>query len=519
MAFCKNCGTQLKENQAFCSNCGAKQTRQPEQTQSEQKPDPITQSTPTGATATTPTETSTTLSKTEAAVNTQTAVPTNLEQPGEAQITQPTIPKKPLSFKNKIALFSGLIVILFIGGLHFYFSSQAKPTKVVEAFTQAIQQKDSEKLADLINEGQTKDQISEDEAAAFLTYLLKENDAGEIVEKLNKQADQIKKIKEIKPIIDTYGNKLVTLQQGKKKWGLYNQFYLQFYPIQLNVSSNLGGTDLLLNGKKLKHLKNSDTFENVGYVFPGKQEIKGIYNGDYTKMTKSGELDFSLSSKNKLDVSFNFDGQYVIVYSNYDDAVLYVNGKNTGVLVADIDELGPIETDGSLTVFAERKQDGKTVKSNKVKIVDESNVWLLFEEEEEKVETAVKTSDSVSNEEIEQFMETYFYTSVSAINSRDFSISEPFLDPKGKSYKESKNYISYIEENGITENFQGMEIKEVKKTKEGYQVKTEEGYNIYYGDGSAKYKEFQSQFLLTQHEDGLKVHTLQKTEEIKSEDL
>lgn len=472
MKYCKNCGAQLSANQSFCTNCGTK------------------------------------FDTSELASN-------RTVQKKERQ---------PLSLKMKATIVSVVVILALLAGTHLYLSALSKPMKAVENFEQAVEKKDAKTLADIMNSGQKKITVSDKEAASYINYLTKENDFKEISKELKKQAYSINGYKKLEPIEDIYGNKLIKLKKdSKKQWFFYDRYVIEFFPIQLNVSSNLENTEIWLNGKKIKKLKDSKIPEKVGYIFPGKYKIKSVFNGEYAKLTAEDTLDFADSESNKLDVQMELDGTNIIVYSNDDNAVLFVNGKSTGKKIADIDSFGPVPTDGSIKLHAERTINGKTEKTEEFEVTDDSNLDFIFKEPETKAassETDIQGyMDAIGEKQIKSFMYNHFVTQVNAFNDRDFEEAKETLDPNGDAYNETKKYIKVLEEKGITEEFHDMNLIDYKPVKGGFNVTTEESYTIYYGDGTAKNKDFRSKFYLTVSEDGLKVHSLIETNEIHSEDL
>ncbi|MDE3840204.1 hypothetical protein C0966_12690 [Bacillus methanolicus] len=472
MKYCKNCGEKLSANQTFCTNCG---------TQFDSR---------------------------EIAANR----------------TMQKRERQQLSAKMKATIVSVIVILAVLAGSHLYFSAQSKPIKTVEKFEQAVRNKDAKALADIMNNGQNKLTVSDKEAASYINYLTKENDFKEISKELKRQAYSIEGYKKLEPIQDIYGNKLIKLKKlSKKQWLFYDQYGIEFFPIQLNVSSNLENTEIWLNGKKVKKLKESELSEKIGYIFPGEQKIKSVFNGEYAKLTAEDTLDFADSEENVLDVYMELDGASIVVYSNDENAVLFVNGKSTGKKIADIDSFGPVPTDGTIKLHAERTINGKTEKTEEFEVTDDSSIDFIFEEPETEAASAEADiqgyMDAIGEEQIESFMYDHFVTQVNAFNNRDFDVAKETLDPNGKSYIENRKYIKYLEEKGITEEFHDMELIDYEPVDGGFNVTTEESYTIYYGDGTSKYKEFRSKFYLTVLEEGLKVHTLIETKELYSDDL
>ena len=152
----------------------------------------------------------------------------------------------------------------------------------------------------------------------------------------------------------------------------------------------------------------------------------------------------------------------------------------------------------------------------------EKPVKAIVEEQEQKQPEAERIpAVSYSDKEIGEFMDEYNVASVAAINEADFSIVNHMIDPKGKAYNESRDYISYLEQKGITEDHIYNETTAVTKISEDmYEVETYEEYDIFYGDGSQKYKKFANTYHLKILEDGdLYVHELLSTDELSSEEI
>ncbi|WP_160118386.1 zinc ribbon domain-containing protein [Bacillus sp. V59.32b] len=473
MNYCKECGTQLNDSQTFCSNCGA------------QQPEPAS----------------------------------------DAPASPTRNKKRSLSGKAKAGIITAVILVASLAGSHFYLSSLTDPMKTVEEFEKAVKDDDTKALAKIINQGQDKHTITEKEAASYLAFLTDDNDFNDISKELKRQAYEIDGYKVTEAVKDGYNNKLVSVKkEDKKKWLLYDDYFLEFYPIELVVSSNLEDTEVSLAGKKTKTLKEEDEDENLGYIFPGEHILKAVYKGEYAELTSEDELDFSDAYENELVVDIEIDSTSLYLYSNDDDAVLFVNGKSTGEKIADMDSFGPVATDGSIKLHAERKVDGKTEKTEVFKVNDDSDVELLFEEEET-AEVASTFSDlfeqqgAFGDNEIGEFMDKHFTDQVAAINARDFSLGASTIDPKGPSYEETRKYIDTLEKKGITEEYHGLSSIDSEEVDGGYNVTTEESYIIHYDDGTSKYKKFRSKFFLTLTEDGLKVNKLLDTEEIESNNL
>ena len=58
----------------------------------------------------------------------------------------------------------------------------------------------------------------------------------------------------------------------------------------------------------------------------------------------------------------------VSLSSNYDDAIVFINGESTGKTVNDLSKFGPVATDGTVKIHAEITQEGHKLKSEEVSL-------------------------------------------------------------------------------------------------------------------------------------------------------
>ncbi|PZD94469.1 hypothetical protein DNH61_18940 [Paenibacillus sambharensis] len=130
---------------------------------------------------------------------------------------------------------------------------------------------------------------------------------------------------------------------------------------------------------------------------------------------------------------------------------------------------------------------------------------------------AAAASASVGSalEQMQVFMKDYLNASVEAINNRDFSYVSHLMEPSGPAYKESADYIVYLEKKGITEELLGVKVQKAEEVSDGaYEVTTAEKYMITSKDGTSKNRKFISKYKVVFSEtDGWLLHTLISTDE------
>jgi hypothetical protein len=164
-----------------------------------------------------------------------------------------------------------------------------------------------------------------------------------------------------------------------------------------------------------------------------------------------------------------------------------------------------------------------------VKVDREGEVNLEFkeiaerqakEEATERVMNALATYPGPTpKEQMYYFMDNFLSYSVTAYNNRDLSMVSTYLAPDGPGYNEMSDYIKVLEKKGITESFVSVEILDMQTTDKGLKVKTREVYDIYYSDGTAKEKTFESIYTLVATEFGLKEYKLENTATISETDI
>lgn len=157
---------------------------------------------------------------------------------------------------------------------------------------------------------------------------------------------------------------------------------------------------------------------------------------------------------------------------------------------------------------------------------DKASLALIVNEE---VFSSPASADSESNNEtssgteadnaseVGSFIKKYIEASVTAINRKDFSLVEPYIDPSGKTYKEQKEYTTHLNKKNITEELMNLEVEKISKVDEStYEVATYAAYKIIGSDSSIQYKNFNSVHKVKFLEDGeLAVNELLSSTEVK----
>lgn len=117
---------------------------------------------------------------------------------------------------------------------------------------------------------------------------------------------------------------------------------------------------------------------------------------------------------------------------------------------------------------------------------------------------------------VEETLNNAYEAFVSAINNNDFSIVEDYYVKNGKSYNENKKYIPATAKRGITEEFLGLEIENIKKINDNQiKVTSKDQYRINSEKNGEYDAKFQSVTILKKVDEKWLIDELVSTEKIE----
>ncbi|NER42477.1 zinc-ribbon domain-containing protein [Bacillus megaterium NBRC 15308 = ATCC 14581] len=483
MKYCKNCGEKLNDNQQFCVKCGYKFNQ-------EDKP-----------------------------------VVSERSKSNVKEHTKESRTSKKLSKKTKVITISAIAAAAILGGTYYGIDkTMMAPKAVSEGFISAVKSNDVDKAKKYVNDGQIQLEANDEQTKAFITYLHENPDVMKSISE-GLTADS----KDLELDVPSEGHSsYAKLEQDGKKWGIFDHYTVEVNSVYAKVQSTEDATAVYIDDQKAGTI-NSNSTKKIGPFLPGTHTIKGEIKNEYGKV--ENEQTVEGTDDTELNVSFDWSDHAVHLSSDYSDARLFVNGKDTNTEIGNVDYLGPLPLDGSVKIYAERHFDSGKKKTEEVSIrKGMKDIALNFdrestaeastatkEEEPAAKDSKADSSSRVSTSQVSNFIEQYMYATISSINSEDFSIAEPFIDSNGPKYKEQKEYTAYLINKGITEDLLSFKVNKVTKM-DGpmYKVYTTEEYEISYGDGSVKYKKFNSIHKVKESADGnLGVYQLVSSTEVK----
>lgn len=411
---------------------------------------------------------------------------------------------KPVKSKKNVFLIIGLaIIVILLFGAYKFGAYKFSKEKQVNVMIEAFQKKDINAIDEFVKANDSSLKIKTEDIKVYMRYL-KENPSynKQLLSYLQKETVDQKLTKD-KPAF-----KDGEIVEEGKEWFLYPKYKFSMKSYYMNVSTTAKNAEIYVNDKKETELSSDKNSKELGPYFPGTYVVKGTAKTELTELETEKEVDLADEQSEKVKIDLSLEGKYVSISSDESDATVFVNGKKRGKLSYGSYKLGPVSTDETVEVHLEKTTDFGVMKSESIKIGDQSTYYLKFPKE-------------TSNSAVGEFVKNHIYDNVRAISLNDFSLIENNYDKSGKSYKEDRDYIQYLHKKGITEDLLTMEVRNVERQSDTkYKVTTYEEYHIRYGDGSVKFKSFNNEHIVTVNGNGkMLYHSLGANNTLKSEDV
>ncbi|HDR4683979.1 zinc ribbon domain-containing protein [Bacillus cereus] len=411
--------------------------------------------------------------------------------------------KSVKSKKNLFLIIGFAAIAALLFGAYKFGAYKFSKEKQVNVMIEAFQKKDINAIDEFVKANDSSLKIKTEDIKAYMRYL-KENPSynKQLLSYLQKETVDQKLTKDKSSFKDGE-----IVEEGKE-WFLYPKYKFSMKSYYMSISTTAKNAEIYVNDKKETELSSDKTSKELGPYFPGTYVVKATAKTELTELETEKEVDLADEQSEKVKVDLSLEGKYVSISSDESDATVFVNGKKRGKLNYGSYKLGPVSTDETVEVHLEKTTDFGVMKSESVKIGDQSTYYLKFPKE---------TSSSAVGE----FVRNHIYDNVRAISLNDFSLIEKNYDKSGKSYKEDRDYIQYLHKKGITEDLLTMEVRNVERQSDTkYKVTTYEEYHIRYGDGSVKFKSFNNEHIVTMNGNGkMLYHSLGANNTLKSEDV
>lgn len=388
--------------------------------------------------------------------------------------------RERLGAHKKLSLVVGCLlgfVLICLLGLNIINNSNT-PGKLVDKFEVAIINNDYETLVEIIGCEDKRVTINELTLTPLLSYFDKVPSAfTHVITDLRSQALQLE---EGTHNFNSYG-RFILKQKGSK-----NKYYIEIKPIFISLKTELDNVKVSIEQSEEMIGLQAYTAKEIGPIFPGYYHIHSYYDNGFIKLEDNIEKSlFEVDeSDNVIHMQLFSDVQGVALESDYQDAVIYVNGKSTKATLEEKSTIFPVNADTK--IYGVVKRDGKEFKSQEYSVGSEHRIYLEFPElvlYENQQPVTFQSNNNQSNdieEAASRLIEQYLSSFAEAVNTGDFGLVEPYLYPGSSLYNTQKTNIPNMHKTGIREEFINYTILNGSynpEDQEGY-ITVEEVYEV-----------------------------------------
>ncbi|MES5895271.1 YARHG domain-containing protein [Bacillus cereus group sp. RP43] len=253
--------------------------------------------------------------------------------------------KKKMSGGTKVGITLLALLVIAIVGLYLYGSSYYKQAAQVDRMITVLQERDGEKLAEIITADDPAVIVTRESLTPLFSYIKENpsyvNELKEYLRQGEKQGDGIERAD-------------FSLTKDGKYFFIFDRYILKAKTYYTTLLSNEKGTFLKMNGKEIDKTNDKKFEKQYGPFLPGTQVFQAEYKNDYVKLSREEKVVLMKQSQNNVTIDLTLQGQYITVQTNAPGATLYVNQKPVTALTGEEITWGPIATDGSVAIYLER---------------------------------------------------------------------------------------------------------------------------------------------------------------------
>lgn len=439
-----------------------------------------------------------------AAEQTQVFAGPNDTEAGPAQKKQKapkTKGEKKLS-KKKIGIISAIaVLVIALVAAFFYFQSTTRVEVTADKFIKAVDTKDYREAADLLSTD--NDKWTKDEAESFITSM--EDQGVDIGTELNKIIDNGGE----GSYTDKSGNKIFGLEKADKKFGIFQEYRVASYPVQVKVKTNLDQAKLKVAANKTVTLK-KDAVTDLGSFHYNTKEMELTAKTEVGNVTSKIHLNPKKATKNNLELQLNSEKRNLEVdfpdeVENPTDVKVVVNGKEVGTSTTfEVDSIPYQE----IEVHAVFNMNGETYTTEKAKVTIEEGEndpieLKLAKDTLKRIKSAqdAKKAQAAKEEQnrtlAEEFLKEYRDAVFSSVSNRNNTYSK-YYDTQSQAYKDMVEFTTGdgVRKAKIDYYTPGaLDIQSVTEENGVVTIKTYEDFTVHYTDShpdsqNRKYKTY-----------------------------
>lgn len=377
-----------------------------------------------------------------------------------------------MSKKLEIILAS-LIIVLTIGFVGFKLSSNLiSKDKNLEKIANAINTNDIDYLLSMTEIEGHDEPLSVEDLGVILPLI-----AGESINanSLSATINNTSKNYYLKP-------------DGKEKL-IYNKYILVVKPYNISINSNFVKSQVFLDDTLLGSIDENEYSLEANNIRPGAHTVKIVYEGEFGEISTEEEIVVFSLSDNKINYNIELEAYSTHVHSNMDKARLYINDKDSGIILNDYKEIGPFPIDDEITLQAKVIIDGRTYESGVYKLADYNSYDLFLDIDYTEPEPEPEPIDisQDARELIQQHIWEYQHRLVDAINQGNYSLVSPYIKSNSPLEKAQQALVENLYDKGTTEEFVSYSFYDFYQISPyEFEVDVGERHEIYYDNGDAK---------------------------------
>ena len=428
----------------------------------------------------------------------------NVTEASQAQ-KKPKAPKtksgKKLS-KKKIGIISAIaVLVIALVAAFFYFQSTTRVEVTADKFIKAVDTKDYREAADLLSTD--NDKWTKDEAESLITSM--EDQGVDIGTELNKIIDNGGE----GTYTDKSGNKIFGLEKADKKFGIFQEYRVASYPVQVKVKTNLDQAKLKVATNKTVTLK-KDAVTDLGSFHYNTKEMELTAKTEVGNVTSKIHLNPKKATKNNLELQLNSEKRNLEVefpdeVENPTDVKVVVNGKEVGTSTTfEVDSIPYQE----IEVHAVFNMNGETYTTEKAKVAIEEGEndpieLKLAKDTLKRIKSAqdAKKAQAAKEEQnrtlAEEFLKEYRDAVFSSVSNRNNTYSK-YYDTQSQAYKDMVEFTTGdgVRKAKIDYYTPGaLDIQSVTEENGVVTIKTYEDFTVHYTDShpdsqNRKYKTY-----------------------------
>lgn len=222
---------------------------------------------------------------------------------------------------------------------------------------------------------------------------------------------------DIKPLIEFYKedtSRIKVLIESLRKGRTMNSltlcknnknsnYYLNLELNDIEIISNFQGSSVYINGLN-KGQTDEDGKLKVKDLVPGVYDIEVEKKSDYGSVKKNVNVVLVDNS----NINILLDANFITINSNFQDGLVYINGKNSNIKVKDFINIGPFNKDETTTLMIKAQTPWGILSSSECAIGEHPTIELNIDLKDSKVLDGV-------NDAINRF----YFSVFKALNSED----------------------------------------------------------------------------------------------------